>query len=252
MQTIGFCNFKGGVGKTTTCQNLAVALKEKGKRIAVIDMDPQSNLTVGFGINLDEKQPYLLDFLNGDCGWDEVIISREGIDIIPSTLDLVMLEISSRGMIENETLLKESLSRISNDRYDYIFCDSPPQLSIFTRNILIAAKQLFVPLEGGFFALAGLRLLNQVVSLYKERLNPNLNIGGVIMSRHNPSIHMHREVLEEARNFFGVAFFDNYIRQNVSLVEACSVGVSVFEYAPKSNAANDYRAIADEFINKME
>ena len=252
MLTIGFCNLKGGVGKTTTCQNLAVALREKGKKIAIIDMDPQSNLTVGFGINLNEKQPYLLDFLNGNCEWDEVIIPREGIDIIPSTLDLVMLEISSQGMIENEALLKDRLCRINNGRYDYIFCDSPPQLGIFTRNILIASDQLIVPIEGGFFALAGLRLLNQVVSLFKARLNPALNIGGVIMSRYNPSIHIHREVLEEARNFFGNAFFENYIRQNVSLVEASSVGTSIFKYASKSNAANDYRAIADEFINKMK
>ena len=252
MLTIGFCNLKGGVGKTTTCQNLAIALREKGKKVAVIDMDPQGNLTVGFGINLDEKQPYLLDFLNGDCGWDEVVISREGIDIIPSTLDLVMLELSSHGMIEKETLLKDGLSKIKKNRYDYIFCDSPPQLGIFTRNVLAAANQLFVPLEGGFFAIAGLRLLNQVVSLFRERLNPGLKIGGIAMSRHNPGIHMHREVLEEVQNFFGDAFFDNYIRQNVSLVEACSVGVSIFEYAPKSNAANDYRAMADEFIAKMK
>jgi len=250
--TIGFCNLKGGVGKTTTCQNLAVALREKGKKVAIIDMDPQSNLTVGFGINLDEKQPYLFDFLSGDCEWDEVVVSREGIDIIPSTLDLVMLELSSDGMIENETLLKDGLRRINSDRYDYVFCDSPPQLSIFTRNVLSAAEQLFVPLEGGFFALAGLRLLNQVVSLFRERLNPNLKFGGIVMSRHNPTVHMHKEVFEEVRNFFGNVFFDSYIRQNVSLIEACSIGVSIFEYAPKSNAANDYRAIADEFIMKIK
>ena len=252
LQTIGFCNLKGGVGKTTACQNLAVALREKGKKIAIIDMDPQSNLTIGFGINLEEKQPYLLDFLNGDCEWDEVVISREGIDIVPSTLDLVMLEISSQGMFEDEVLLKNNLSRINGERYDYVFCDSPPQLGIFTRNILVAAQQLFVPLEGGFYALAGLRLLNQVVSLFKERLNPNLNIGGIIMSRYNPSVYMHREVLEETRSFFGNVLFNNYIRQNVSLVEACSFGVSIFKYAPKSNAANDYSVIADEFIAKMK
>ena len=251
MLTVGFCNLKGGVGKTTTCQNLAVALREKGKRIAIIDMDPQSNLTVGFGISLDEKQPYLLDFLNGDCEWDDVVIEREGIDIVPSTLDLVMLEISSQGMIEKETLLKDGLDRINNNRYDYIFCDSPPQLGVFTRNVLVASDKLFIPLEGGFFALAGLRLLNQVVSLYKERLNPDLKIGGIIMSRHNPTIHMHREVVKEVSSFFGDTFFDNYIRQNVSLIEACSVGVSIFEYAPKSNAADDYRAAAEEFITKM-
>ena len=252
MLTIGFCNLKGGVGKTTSCQNLAVALREKGKRIAILDMDPQSNLSLGFGIILEEKQPYLLNFLTGECEWDEVVISREGIDIIPSTLDLVMLEISSKGIIENEFLLKNSLSKINKRRYDYIFCDSPPQLGILTRNIFVAAEQLFVPLEGGFFALAGLRLLNQVVSLFKDSLNPGLNIGGIIMSRHNPNVHMHREVLKETRNFFGDVFYDNYIRQNVSLVEACSFGVSIFEYAPASNAANDYRAIADEFISKME
>jgi chromosome partitioning protein len=249
--TVGFCNLKGGVGKTTTCQNLAVALREKGKKIAIIDMDPQSNLTVGFGIDLDENQPYLLDFLNGECGWDEVVISREGIDIIPSTLDLVMLELSPHGIIEKETLLKDGLGKLNNERYDYVFCDSPPQLGIFTRNVLVASDKLFIPLEGGFFALAGLRLLNQVVSFFKERLNPDLKIGGIVMSRHNPSVHMHKEVVEEVSNFFGNAFFDNYIRQNVSLVEACSVGVSIFEYAPKSHAADDYRAIADEFIAKM-
>jgi len=249
--TIGFCNLKGGVGKTTACQNLAVALRKKGKRIAIIDMDPQSNLTVSFGIKLDEKQPYLFDFLSGNCEWDEVVISREGIDIIPSTLDLVMLELYSDGMMEKETMLKEGLNRVSKDRYDYVFCDSPPQLSILTRNVLAAAEQLIVPLEGGYFALAGLRLLNQVVSHFKERLNPGLKFGGVVMSRHNPAIHMHREVFEEARSFFGNTFFNNYIRQNVSLIEACSVGVSIFEYAPKSQAANDYRAIAEEFISKI-
>ena len=252
MLKVGFCNLKGGVGKTTTCQNLAVALREKGKKTAIIDMDPQSNLTVGFGINLDEKQPYLLDFLNGDCEWDEVVITREGIDIIPSTLDLVMLELTTHGIIEKETLLKDALNKINNDRYDYIFCDSPPQLGIFTRNVLVASDKLFTPLEGSFFALAGLKLLNHVVSLFKERLNPGLEIGGIAMSRHNPAIHMHREVVEEVSRFFGNTFFNSYIRQNVSLIEACSVGVSVFKYAPKSNAVDDYRAIADEFITKME
>ncbi|MCL1941277.1 MAG: ParA family protein [Synergistaceae bacterium] len=251
MLTVGFCNLKGGVGKTTTCQNLAVALREKGKKIAIIDMDPQSNLTVGFGINLSENQHYLLDFLNGDCGWDEVAITREGIDIIPSTLDLVMLELSSHGMIEKETLLKDGLSKLNSDRYDYVFCDSPPQLGIFTRNVLVASDKLFIPLEGGFFALSGLRLLNQVVALFKERLNPGLEIGGIVMSRHNPSVHMHKEVVEEVSGFFSGVFFESYIRQNVSLVEACSLGVSIFEYAPKSHAADDYRVMADEFITKM-
>lgn len=252
MLTIGFCNLKGGVGKTTACQNLAVALAEMGKKVAVIDIDPQSNLTFSFGIEVAEGQPYLWDFLKGEASWGDVVVSCEGVDVVPNTLDAVMLEFEPDEQIEKETLLKDALKKIRPQKYDYVFCDSPPQLGVFTRNVFVAADQLFVPLEGEIFALAGLRLLNQVVSLYKERMNPNLKIGGILMSRHNPKIQMNRMVADEAQDFFKKVFFESYIRQNVSIAEANSVGESVLGYAPKSNAASDYRSAAAEFVKKLK
>lgn len=252
MLKIGFCNLKGGVGKTSTCQNLAVALTRIGKKVAVVDMDPQSNLTIGFGIEVAEAQPHLLDYLNGEVDWDNVVVStREGVDVIPSTLDLVLMEIASEGQIVSDNLLRDKLSILKSDRYDYIFCDSPPQLGVFTRNVLAAVDQLFVPLEGGFFALAGLRLLNQVVELFQKRLNTNLKIGGIIMSRYNPNVYMQREVFNAVKDYFGDIFFDTFIRQNVSLVEASSTGTSVFSYAPNSNAADDYSRAAVEFVSRF-
>lgn len=251
MITVGFCNLKGGVGKTTSCQNLAVALAEKGKKVAVIDMDPQSNLTFSFGVEVREDQPYMLDLLNGSASWDDVIVSREGVDVVSSTLDLVMLELDTDERIDKETMLRDAIKKIDPERYDFIFCDCPPQLGIFTRNVIVAAQRLFVPLEGEFFALAGLRTLNQVVGFYRERLNPELQIGGVMMSRHNAKTQMNRMVADEISRFFGDVFFISYIRQNVSIVEANCVGSSVFSYAPRSHAVEDYRVAADEFLQKI-
>lgn len=252
MITVGFCNLKGGVGKTTACQNLAVALARKGWRVAVADMDPQSNLSSSFGIEVAENQPHIFDFLSGSAAWDEVVTHREGVDIVPCALDLVMVELHPEGQIGKDTLLKEALSELASDRYDFLFFDSPPQLGVFTRNVLAASEQIIIPLDGGFYSLAGLRLLNQAIPLFKERLNPSLSLLGVLLTRHNPNIFMHREVADEVRNFFGPLLFDVHVRQNVSLVEAGSLGKSVFAYEPSSSGAHDYEQVALEFLRRCD
>ena len=252
MMIIGFCNLKGGVGKTTSCQNIAAALSKKGKRVAVVDMDPQSNLSAGFGLDPSPTDPQVFDLLSGAAEWDDVITSREGIDIIPSSLSLVMAELNDNGPTSKKTALRDALSKIEADRYDYILLDSPPQLGIFTQNVLGASQKIIVPMDGGFYSLFGLRLLDRSMGTFRERLNPELEIGGILMTNYNPRLYISRQIYEEVRKSFGELLFESYIRQNVSIVEASSVGMSIFEYEPKSKGAEGYRAVTEEFLRRFD
>ena len=248
---IGFCNLKGGVGKTTSCQNIAAALAKSGRRIAVVDMDPQSNLSAGFGLSPSPTDPQVFDLLSGAAEWDDVITQREGIDIVPSSLSLVMAELNDNGPTSKRTALRDALSRIESDRYDYILLDSPPQLGIFTQNVLGASQKIIVPMDGGFYSLFGLRLLDRSMATFRERLNPGLEIGGILMTNYNPRLYISRQIYEEVRKQFGDLLFESYIRQNISIVEASSVGMSIFEYEPKSKGAECYRTVTDEFLRRF-
>ena len=252
MMIIGFCNLKGGVGKTTSCQNIAAALKKAGKKIAVVDMDPQSNLSAGFGISPSPTDPQVFDLLSGAAEWDDIIARKEGIDIIPSSLNLVMAELNDDGPIQRRTALRDALSKIEADRYDYILLDSPPQLGIFTQNVLAACNKIIVPMDGGFYSLFGLRLLDRSMGTFRERINPELEIGGIIMTNYNPRLYISRKIYEEVRKSFRGLLFESYIRQNVSIVEASSMGMSIFEYEPKSKGAECYRIVAQEFMRRFE
>ena len=249
---IGFCNLKGGVGKTTSCQNIAAALSRQKKKVAVIDMDPQSNLSAGFGISPSSTDPQVFDLLSGAAEWDDIITRKEGIDIVPSSLNLVMAELNESGPISKRTALRDSLAKIASDRYDYILIDSPPQLGIFTQNVLAACRKIIVTMDGGFYSLFGLRLLDKSMGTFRERLNPELEIGGILMTNYNPRIYISRQIYEEVRKSFGELLFDSYIRQNISIVEASSMGMSIFEYEPRSKGAECYRAVTQEFLRRFE
>ena len=251
MITIGFCNLKGGVGKTTACQNIAVALAKLGHRVAVIDMDPQSNLSAGFGVTPSETDPQVFDLLSGGATWDDIVCRKEGVDIIPSSLNLVMAELNHTGPVSQDTVLRDALSRIDQNRYDYVLLDSPPQLGIFTRNVLAACSKIIVPMDGGFYSLFGLRLLNGAMPVFRERLNPELEILGILMTNYSPRLYIARQVYDEVSRTFGHVVFKNCIRQNISLVEASSMGMSIFEYAPKSKGAECYRDVARELLDKL-
>ncbi len=251
MMIIGFCNLKGGVGKTTSCQNIAAALSKSGKKIAVVDMDPQSNLSAGFGLSPSPTDPQVFDLLSGAAEWDDVITAREGIDIVPSSLSLVMAELNENAPTSRRTALRDALARIDADRYDYILLDSPPQLGIFTQNVLAASRKIIVPMDGGFYSLFGLRLLDRSMGTFRERLNPELEIGGILMTNYNPRLYISRQIYEEVRKQFGDVLFESYIRQNISIVEASSVGMSIFEYEPKSKGAECYRTVTEEFLRRF-
>ena len=252
MITLGFCNLKGGVGKTTACQNIAAALARTGRKIAVIDMDPQSNLSAGFGLTPSPTDPQVFDLLSGGASWDDIVKHKEGVDVIPSSLNLVMAELNETGLFDNDTVLRDALKTISSDRYDYILIDSPPQLGIFTRNVLAACDKIIVPMDGGFYSLLGLRLLENSLSVLSDRLEHNLEILGILMTNHNPRFSITRQVFEEVKKTFGDILFENYISQSVGLIEATSLGHSIFEYSPKSKAAEAYIEVTKELIRRIE
>ena len=252
MMIIGFCNLKGGVGKTTSCQNIAAALSKAGKKVAVVDMDPQSNLSAGFGLNPSPTDPQVFDLLSGAAEWDDVITTREGIDIVPSSLSLVMAELNDNGPTSKRTALRDALSKIESERYDYVLLDSPPQLGIFTQNVLGASQKIIVPMDGGFYSLFGLRLLDRSMGTFRERLNPGLEIGGILMTNYNPRLYISRQIYDEVRKNFGSLLFESYIRQNISIVEASSVGMSIFAYEPKSKGAECYKTVTDEFLRRFD
>ena len=251
MITIGFCNLKGGVGKTTACQNIAVALAKKDYKVAVVDMDPQSNLSAGFGVTPKETEAQVFDLLAGSASWDDIVCRREGVDIIPSCLNLAMAELNEQSPVTRNTALRDALNKIAPDRYDFILVDSPPQLGVFTRNVLAAASKIIVPMDGGFYSLFGLRLLNGALPVLRERLNPELEILGILMTNYHPRFYIARNIFEEVSRTFGDLLFRNCIHQNVSLVEASSMGTSIFEYAPKSKGAQCYRDAVDELLDKL-
>ena len=223
-----------------------------GKRVGIVDMDPQSNLSLSFGIEVTVNQPDVFGLLSGSVRWNDVLVNREGVDIVPSSLDLVMVELRPEGQIGKDTLLKEAVAGIDKDRYDFLFFDSPPQLGIFTRNVLSASDKLVVPIDGGFYSLSGLRLLHNALPLFKEFLNSDLSFLGILLTRHNPNFYIHREIAAEIASFFGPLLFDSYVRQNVSLVEASSLGISVFSYDTSSNGAHDYEKVTLEFLKRCE
>ncbi len=251
MITIGFCNLKGGVGKTTACQNIAVALAKKEYRVAVVDMDPQSNLSAGFGVTPTETEAQVFDLLSGAASWDDIVCRKEGVDIIPSCLKLAMSELNEQSPVTRNTALRDALRKISPDRYDFMLLDSPPQLGVFTRNVLAAADKIIVPMDGGFYSLFGLKLLHQAMPVFHQRLNPELEIAGILMTNHSTRLSIARNIYEEVCRTFGGLVFRNSIRQNVSLVEASSMGMSIFEYAPKSKGADCYRDVAEEFLDRF-
>ncbi|MBQ3654319.1 MAG: ParA family protein [Synergistaceae bacterium] len=251
MIIIGFCNLKGGVGKTTACQNIAAALAKAKRRVAVVDMDPQSNLSAGFGVKPSETDPQVFDLLSGEASWDDIVCTKEGVDIVPSSLNLAMAELNDTSPVNTNTALREALKKVDPDRYEFMLLDSPPQLGIFTRNVLTACSKIVVPMDGGFYSLFGLRLLNNAMPALRERLNPELEILGILMTNYNTRLYIARQVYEEVGKTFGDVLFRNCIRQNISLVEASSMGMSIFQYAPKSKGAECYRDVTDELLAKL-
>ncbi len=245
---ITVANHKGGVGKTTSTATLGVALALKGKRVLLIDLDAQQNLSFTLTQNEDPDKSIYDSLVN-----DEplpIVKLRENLDLVPSSLELARAEIDMATKIAREGILKTHLEPLM-EKYDYILMDCPPALGIVTTNALVASDKLYIPLTAEALPLKGLTMLDDVVNEVRRRVNPALELGGVFFTRFN-NRKLNKEVVGMIQNRYGDKVFKTKIRENISLAEMPLSGQSIFEYDPKSNGAADYMALAEEVIERNE
>ncbi|MBU0687766.1 MAG: AAA family ATPase [Candidatus Margulisbacteria bacterium] len=243
-------NQKGGVGKTTTAVNLAAYLAAFGKRILLIDSDPQGNASSGVGIDRDHLEKCLYDVIIGNATLDETIVPSQisGLDVVPSTPRLSGADIELVPEPDRELRLKLALTSVQ-DKYDLIFIDCPPSLSLLTINALVAADEVIIPIQCEYYALEGIGQLNNTLNLIKHSLNPELKIRGIILTMYNARTVLAEQVAEEARKFFGSKVFETIIPRNIRLAEAPSFGQPILFYDPGSTGAKAYEKLTKEMLD---
>tara|TARA_Y100001970_G_C14197523_1_gene839010 strand:- start:691 stop:1491 length:801 start_codon:yes stop_codon:yes gene_type:complete len=253
---ISIINQKGGVGKTTTVINLSAGLSLKGKKILVIDLDPQGNATTGFGLsNTDSSDKTIYSVLNGTKKISEVIYKTkfEGLDLITSNVDLSGLEVETAGDNRRAFILKEQIKAYLKDSgaiYDYVLIDCPPSLSLLTIMALVASNSLIVPLQTEFFALEGVTQLMKTIERIKNNLNPELLIKGILLTMFDKRNKLSTEVEREAREFFKEKVYQTVVPRNVRLSEAPSHGIPVLMYDKNCPGSKSYFNFTEEFLNK--
>ena len=253
---ISVINQKGGVGKTTTVINLAAGLSIKGKKILVIDLDPQGNATTGLGLsNTESSEQTIYSVLNGNKKIMEVIQNTKfkNLNLITSNVDLSGLEVETAGDSRRAFKLKDELASILNDSgasYDYILIACPPSLSLLTIMALVASDALVVPLQAEFFALEGLTQLMKTIQRIKNNLNPELSIRGILLTMYDRRNKLSSEVEKEARNYFKEKVYQTVVPRNVRLSEAPSHGVPVLVYDKLCSGSRSYFNFTDEFLNQ--
>ncbi len=249
-KVIAFANQKGGVAKTTTTLNLAVAFAEEGHRVLCVDMDPQGNLTMSQGIDPDGLQKSMYDVLVYRLPMRDVIITRE-IDVACASIDLAGAEIAMSTMIGRERSLQKALAGVADD-YDFVFIDTPPSLGLLTINALTAAHKVIVPVQCEYLSMRGLVQLQNTLAMIRENLNPNVDIEGILPTMVDSRTLHAKEAIELLEENFGERVFASRIRKTVRFAEAPVKGMSVLKYDPDGLAAHAYRQLAKEVLSNAE
>ncbi len=259
MRSIAVINQKGGVGKTTTAVNLSAALADAGKRVCVLDLDPQAHASLHLGVTATGAVPTIYDVLCGNASIADARVTVSGhLSVVPSNIDLAAAEMELAGEVGRELILRDALAA-DNQPFDYLVLDCPPSLGVLTINALVAVEEVFLPLQPHFLALHGLSKLLRTIEVVSKRLNNRLRLSGVILCMYDSTTRLAAEVSSDVEAFFsstktenhvhaGAQFFDAKIRRNIRLAEAPSFGQSIFEYAPDSNGAADYKSLANEVL----